>query len=138
MRPQGRHSMKRARALVLLVAVIVIVMSACSSDGDSDSVKVTATDYEFSPDSWTIKANTETPITVKNDAQIEHEWVIMKTEIMSEDEFAEDKVLWETEAEAGESKSDTIPALEAGTYQIICGLEGHFSAGMKGTLTVEE
>jgi uncharacterized cupredoxin-like copper-binding protein len=70
---------------------------------------------------------------------VEHEWVIIKPghEISSEADFDEDDVLFEVEAvQPGESGTGTFN-IPAGEYQIICALEGHFTAGMEGSLTAE-
>jgi plastocyanin len=73
-----------------------------------------------------------------NDGNVEHEWAVMNTEIDSEADFEEDKVLFEVEAiPAGESTSQGFTVDEAGTYQVVCAIESHFDAGMEGTLTVE-
>ena len=120
------------------VAVFALIAVACGDDDSLDtSLEVTATDFEFTPNSYRLPANTEASLTFKNDGAVEHEWVIMTSPIDNESEFEEDLVLWEEEVEAGEEKTVTIPPLEPGTYQIICGLEGHFTAGMEGELVVE-
>lgn len=125
------------RRVVVLFAAFALVIAACGGDessGASTELEVVASDFEFSPASYEVAANTELSITFTNDGSIEHEWVIMKSPIDDEGQFEEDLVLWEEEAEAGESKTATIPPLEPGTYQVICGLDGHFTAGMKGEL----
>jgi len=40
------------------------------------------------------------------------------------------------EATAGAVATETFTAPAAGTYQIICALEGHFDSGMEGELVV--
>jgi uncharacterized cupredoxin-like copper-binding protein len=72
-----------------------------------------------------------------NDGSVDHEWVIMNEPIASEEEFTEEGVLDEVETGPGETVTATFTVDEAGEYQVICGLEGHFDAGMEGTLTVE-
>lgn len=129
----------RIRHLLWLgsIALMTLLVGACGGEDATDSsLDVVATDFEFAPASYKIEANTEIPLTFTNDGSIEHEWVIMESPIEDEGEFAEDLVKWEEEAEPGESKTATIPALEPGTYQIICGIQGHFAAGMKAELEV--
>ena len=72
-----------------------------------------------------------------NDGSVDHEWVIMEEPITAETEFTEEGVLDEVETGPGETVTATFTVDEAGEYQVICGLEGHFDAGMEGTLTVE-
>jgi uncharacterized cupredoxin-like copper-binding protein len=53
----------------------------------------------------------------------------------TEEELLADFVNVKEEIEAGETKTLTFQAPPAGTYQAICAIEGHFDAGMEGTLT---
>ncbi|MET0880054.1 MAG: cupredoxin domain-containing protein, partial [Acidimicrobiales bacterium] len=87
-------------------------------------------------DEWTVPAG-EFELEFTNDGSTDHEWVIMTEPITSEAEFTEEGVLDEVETGAGETVTATFTVDDAGEYQIICGLEGHFDAGMEGTLTVE-
>jgi uncharacterized cupredoxin-like copper-binding protein len=56
----------------------------------------------------------------------------------TEEELLADFVNVEDEVEAGATKTLTFTAPDAGTYQVICAIEGHFDAGMEGELTVVE
>lgn len=127
-----------------------MVVVAC---GDGDDAAAPATDigaelkeFQFTPNDWTIAAVEEITINLKNAGSTTHEWVLLKdgVEISSEadlpdteEELLADFVYWEEEVEAGDSKTLTFTAPGAGSYQIICALEGHFDAGMKGTLEVK-
>jgi uncharacterized cupredoxin-like copper-binding protein len=148
---EGKKMKLRARLpLICAVAPLIIVGGACGSDddgGDSSPTELEAqlSDFEFSPDSWTAAADEDVTIALTNDSQVAHEWVILQpgVEIESEadlpeteEELLADFVLTETEVEAGET-ADMMFNVPAGTYQIICAIEGHFDAGMEGTLTVE-
>lgn len=129
----------KSRRWVVTVTILSL-LGACGGESDesSTSLDVTAAEFEFSPSAYVIPAGIEVPLTFRNDGALPHEWVIMTTPIDEESEFTEDLVLWEEEAEAGETKEVTIPPLDAGTYQIICAIEGHFAAGMEGELVVAE
>ena len=137
--------MMRLRTGVWVVASgAVLVLGACGDDDDdegaSTSIEATASEFQFEPDSWTVPAGEEFTIGFENDGTTEHEWAVINLgdDLESEDDFAEDKVLLEVEAlPAGESTDEAFTIDEAGTYQVICALEGHFDAGMEGTLTVE-
>jgi plastocyanin len=135
--------MKRlSTRLLLVLGVVVVLAAACGDDSDSDSastdISAVATDFEFDPTDWTVPAGEEFTIDFTNDGNVEHEWAVMNTEIDSEADFEEDKVLFEVEAiPAGESTSQGFTVDEAGTYQVVCAIESHFDAGMEGTLTVE-
>ncbi len=125
----------RAR-LLLLTAITALLVAACGSGGDS--ISADAEEFAFSPTSWTITEGAEVTLTLTNNGTEEHEWVILSEEITAEDQFTEDLVIWEMEAEPGVAAQGSFTAPAAGTYQVICALDGHFSSGMAGTLTVEE
>jgi uncharacterized cupredoxin-like copper-binding protein len=124
---------------------VVLLLAACGGggggggEGDGEALDVTAREFEFEPSEWTAPADTDTEITLTNEGDAEHEWAVIAGEqrIETEDEFEEDIVAFEVaEVEPGATGSGTFN-LPAGTYQVICAVSGHFSAGMEGTLTVE-
>jgi plastocyanin len=131
---------KRTAAVGASALLLLAVTGCGGDDGDGDDasadIQATASEFQFEPNDWTVSAG-DFDLEFTNDGSVDHEWVIMNEEISSEDEFAEDKVLDEVETGAGETVDATFTVDEAGTYQVICGLEGHFDAGMEGTLTVE-
>lgn len=141
----GKQRNVGARRVVIAVAG-ALALVGCSDGGGADGggtadadVTVAATEYQFSPSTWSVSAGTFT-VAFSNDGSTEHEWAVIDLgeDISSEAEFAEDKVLLEVEAvAAGESSTEEFTIDEAGTYQVICALEGHFDQGMEGTLTVE-
>jgi len=134
--------MKRLFTMSLVVLALVAV--ACGDDDDATDttaaggtqLTATATNFAFSPDLWTVAAGEEVSLTLTNGADEDHEWVIMNAPIASEAEFTEAGVYWEMEATAGAVATDTFTAPAAGTYQILCALEGHFDSGMEGELVV--
>jgi len=120
-------------------SLLLVGATACGDDGDSDdggALDTTASEFEFSPSEWTVDAG-EFDLEFTNDGSVDHEWVIMQEPITAETEFTEEGVLDEVETGPGETVTATFTVDEAGEYQVICGLEGHFDAGMAGTLTVE-
>ena len=128
-----------------LVAAVGALIVACGG-GDTDgaegsaattSITVVATEFAFDPSNVTVAAAQAVTITLNNLGSIEHEWTILKagTNISSETEFDESQVLFKVPSvAAGASASGTFN-VPAGSYQIICNIQGHFDAGMKGTLT---
>lgn len=135
-------------ALIGLVPLALLSV-ACGDDGDDGApieIDATLEDFSFSPTEWTVAAGEEITIDLTNNGSVLHEFVILQqgVEISSEadlpateEELLADFVYWETEIEAGESKTAMFTAPEAGSYQVICAVEGHFDAGMTGTLTAE-
>ena len=128
--------MSRSHTLVV-VALLGAFLAACGDSGDvnlSGELKVSGVEFEFLPDAYRVSTG-PTQVAFTNAGSVIHEWVVISGTIESEDDFAEDTVLFRLEAEAGSSANGTID-LQPGTYQVICAIEGHFSAGMEGTLVV--
>jgi plastocyanin len=130
------------RLLMLAIVVLALVAAACGDDNEATEgdggtqIAATAANFSFTPDLWTVGAGDEVTLTLTNTSDQTHEWVIMRAPIASEAEFTEEGVMTEVEAEAGATATLTFTAPAAGTYQIICGLEGHFNSGMVGELVV--
>jgi uncharacterized cupredoxin-like copper-binding protein len=140
------------------MVVLAIVVGACDGDdagGDDDTggsdastnLEVTTTDFQFSPNSWTVPAGAEVSIDITNDGAVVHEWVLMQPGVTieseadlpeTEEELLADFVNVEEEVEPGATTTLTFTAPTAGTYQVICAIEGHFAAGMEGELNVVE
>lgn len=135
--------MWRIRGTIALAGVIVLVLSACGSGGPDTSIDATMREFEFSPADWEVAAGETITIELTNDGSVEHEWVILQSGVTiaseaelpeTEEELLANFVYWEDEVEPGESKTLTFEAPAAGTYQVICAIEGHFDAGMEGEL----
>jgi uncharacterized cupredoxin-like copper-binding protein len=128
------------------LAVLALVTAACDSGGDATtSLEVTTTDFQFSPNSWTVPAGEEISIDITNEGSVLHEWVLLQPGVNieteaelpeTEEELLADFVFVEDEVEAGATKTLSFTAPAAGTYQVICAIETHFDAGMEGSLTV--
>lgn len=132
-------------AAALVLSVVAVVMAGGDSpaaapggaSGVSDSLSVSATDFAFDPADVTVAAGTEVPVELVNDGAVEHNWTVLSEEIASEADFDEGLVLAEVPTlAAGESGSGSV-TLDAGTYQVICTIAGHFDAGMAGSVTVQ-
>ena len=127
-------------ALAVLVASI---LSACGAGGPSTSISLTMTDFTFLPNTLTVPAGEEITLTVTNSGAVAHDFMIMKlghavggNGHVGEAEHA--NVYWEQEQlEAGRTLQSKFTApSEPGEYQIVCGVAGHFEAGMSGKLIV--
>ena len=129
------------KSIFIVLVVLALALSACGGGNKpSTDLKVEFTDFAFTPDSWVIPAGQEITLTTTNAGAVVHEFVIMKLGTTVGEDFGdedEDNIYWEVEAEAGQTLTITFTApVDPGEYQIVCGTEGHFVAGMVGTLTV--
>ena len=117
-----------------------MLLAACGPGGP-EKISVTTTDFMFEPTSWTVSAGQPVEITMKNDGVLGHEWVILKKDMQVTIPFDaddEEKVYWEIEAAAGETKTATFTAPSAaGTYTVVCVIPAHMEQGMTGTLIVK-
>jgi uncharacterized cupredoxin-like copper-binding protein len=141
----GRETMSKWRIGLMVGLPVAFLLSACSG-GASTEISADMTDFQFSPTEWTVPAGEEITIELTNDGSVEHEFVILQSGVTisdetalpeTEEELLADFVYWEDEVEPGETKTATFTAPPAGEYQVICAIEGHFDAGMEGTLTSE-
>ena len=127
-------------SLYALLAVFTLILTACGGGQSKTKVNVTMTDFKYDVDNYTISAGQEITMNVKNEGAVIHEFVIMKPGLTIGDDFGpedEENIYWEVEAEPGESKTVTFTApADPGEYQVVCGTEGHFKAGMQSNLTV--
>lgn len=146
--------MTRLGALLVVVAVI----GGCGGDGggadtpsgdstDGTEFTVGMVEFAFDPDTVSVAAGAEITVTVENQGTVEHDWVVLNQgrEIAAEADLPEDTAEvnqeWAVAAvhtEPGEAATTTFTAPAAGTYQVICLIPGHFSAGMEGELTITD
>jgi len=132
--------MKKVSVLMALVMGISMLLTACGGGGPTTELKVDMVDFMFDPSSFTIPAGETITLNLTNSGAVEHEFVIMKFGTTVGDDFGdedEENIYWEVEVAPGESTTVTFTApSDAGDYQVVCGIEGHFMAGMVGSLTV--
>ena len=132
--------MKQISAFVVLI-VAALALAACGgAGGSSTTIDVVFTDFVFTPDSFVIPAGQEITLKATNNGAVLHEFVIMKLGTTVGENFGDEdegNIYWEVEVDPGGSKSVTFTAPpDVGEYQLVCGTEGHFIAGMVGKLTV--
>jgi uncharacterized cupredoxin-like copper-binding protein len=138
--------MKSFTRWALFVVALALLATACSSDdGATTSLDVKLDSFEFDGSSWEVPAGQEITIELANEADIAHEWVILKPGVTitseddlpaTEEELLAEFVYWEEEVEAGDTQTFTFTAPPAGVYQVVCAIEDHYDAGMEGELTV--
>lgn len=123
------------------VLSLMFVITACGGGGGpSTTIDVTFNDFTFAPADFTVPAGQVITLNSKNEGAVLHEFVIMNLGQTVGDDFGDEdegNIYWEVETDAGKSGTATFTApSEPGVYQVVCGTEGHFVAGMVGKLTV--
>jgi uncharacterized cupredoxin-like copper-binding protein len=119
--------------------------TATTGGGAGATVEVTLADFSVAADPASAAAGTVT-FNVANDGAMEHELVVIKTDLAPDalplndagSEVNEDELDVSGEVEAipaGETKSGEIE-LTAGKYVLICNVAGHYQAGMRTAFEV--
>jgi len=132
--------MKKYLLLAVFTLGFLLTLSACGASGPKTNLTVDMVEFMFEPSEYAIPVGQEITLELSNNGAVEHEFVIMKFGTSVGDDFGdedEDNIYWEAELEPGESGTFTFTApSEPGEYQIVCGTEGHYTAGMAGSLVV--
>ena len=130
--------MRKVFSTIMLVCMFIV--TACGGNRPSTNIKVDMVEFTFTPAEFVIPAGQEITITAVNNGAVIHEFVIMNFGQTIGDDFGDEdegNIYWEVEAEPGKTVTATFTApTEPGEYQVVCGTEGHFIAGMVGKLTV--
>lgn len=140
--------MKRRIALTLCSALLVTLgLAACGGDddngngdegnGNGDSTSVEMGEFYFDPDELEGSAGEEISIELDNAGDQTHTFTIEEGASRGDgfDDWSADGV--DIEVESGESGSLTITLPdEAGEFEFICRIPGHYESGQWGTLTV--
>ena len=145
----------KVNRLVVGVVATAVLLPACGDDAetstdsapDGSSVSVRLREWSVGVDSATVDTG-EVVFEVVNEGNIEHEFVVVRTEIadgkipLAGDRFDEEtegvEVVGELpEVPAGSSMEFPVN-LSSGVYQLVCNLPGHYQAGMHTSFTVTE
>ena len=132
--------MKKLLTLIVLLGIALTIASCGGGGGAATSIDVTMTDFQFTPNTFTVSAGKEIALHAANNGSVVHNFVIMKLGQTAGDKFDDQdvpNVFWQIEVNPGESASATFTApTEPGSYQVLCKTPGHLTAGMTATLTV--
>lgn len=130
------------KILILLTLAVSLALSSCGGGSKSASTKldVTLTDFQFSPNQFTVPAGQEIKLNLSNTGAVVHNFVIMKKGQSAGNEFtAEDEpnVYWQVELAPGGSTQTSFTApSDPGDYEVVCKTPGHLQAGMTAKMTV--
>jgi len=155
--------MKRIN-LLLLAGLIGLFVASCGGQAPQE-ITIRMTEFKFEPNTVQIKAGQEVRLTLINEGTLEHEFLVGRNagegfeidlfdrdpsrvqiadgkdyHVGSAEDIAAEGYHVEIEPGGTVVMVFTVPADKAGEWEMGCFLqEGvHFTAGMKGTLTVEK
>jgi len=124
--------MRISRLTLLSVTFVATLALAACGDGEPfdastlSGTPVSMDEMRFDPKTLTVKAGSDVEIALVNDGSVKHNFRI--------DDADADEDL-----SANDGKSFTFTAPDSpGEYRIYCDIPGHASAGMEGTLIVEQ
>jgi uncharacterized cupredoxin-like copper-binding protein len=133
----------RSILTVALVAFASMILVGCGSDdgdaaGPATDIEIVLDSFSFDPADVTVVADTEVALTVLNvDGALPHNWAVIApgSEIDDERDLEVDDILFDVGEVGPQRSAQESFSVGAGQYQVICTVPGHFSAGMRGTLT---
>jgi len=131
----------------LLVLVTAVSLAGCGGTSQPRTeILLEATDFAYNSPSIIVPAGQPVTLTLRNLGAVEHDFVIEKinvTDVEASDtgpaahhQTNQPEYDLHFFAKAGETETLQFTALEPGTYQIFCSIEGHKEAGMIGELIV--
>ena len=132
----------------IIVGVLALLLSACAGASKSATdIEVKLTDFSYVPSSITVPVGQPVVLTINNTGRVEHDFVVEKidvTNVVAQDSGSEhhmqdmDASTYDLHVSTGPGQTNSLQftALEPGTYQIFCSVDGHIEAGMVGELIV--
>ena len=130
------------RIIIVFMAVLLsLVPTSCGGGGPTTTINVTMTDFQFTPNQFTVPASQEITLNVTNTGAVVHNFIIMKLGTTAGATYEDDddaNVYWgERDIQPGGDFSVTFTApTEPGEYEVVCRTEGHIASGMVGKLIV--
>jgi len=132
--------MRKYLILAIVVLGLSLALTACGGNGPSTNLRVDMVEFMFEPSDYTIPAGQEITLELSNNGAVMHEFVLMKYGTEVGQDFGpedEENIYWEAEVDPGSSNTFTFTApSQPGEYQVVCGTEGHYLAGMVARLFV--
>ena len=135
--------MKQFVSRTVIAVALALILTACGGGAGSVSraIDVTITDFTFSPNSFTVPAGAQIAFTGVNNGAVEHSFFVLKKGYQVQAHFTDaDKanIFWGMDhiAPGTSFKNSFVAPGDPGDYQIVCGVQGHFEAGMIAKLIV--
>ena len=129
------------KSLCLLIVLLTLIIASCGAAGPTTTLNVTMTDFQFTPNQFTVPAGQEITLNVENTGAVVHNFIIMKLGTTAGATYEEDddaNIYWqERDIQPGGDFSVTfIAPTEPGDYEVVCRTQGHIASGMVGKLVV--
>jgi uncharacterized cupredoxin-like copper-binding protein len=130
------------KTVFFIVVIFSLVLTACggSKSSPTTDLNVTMTDFQFSPNQFTVPAGQEITLDANNNGGVIHNFVIMQKGTSAGTEFTDEdlaNVYWQAEvAPGGSTKTSFVAPSDPGDYEVVCKTPGHVQAGMIAKLTV--
>ena len=130
------------KTVFFIMLMLSLVLTSCggSKSSATTDLDVTMTDFQFSPNQYTVPAGQEITLNANNNGGVIHNFVIMQKGTSAGTEFTEEdlpNVYWQVEvAPGGSTKTSFIAPSDPGEYQVVCKTPGHVQAGMIAKLIV--
>jgi uncharacterized cupredoxin-like copper-binding protein len=122
----------------ILLLILALPLTACNNT--PTTINVTLSDYNYTPDTFTVPAGKEITLNMTNQGFVSHMFIIFKLGTDAGAKYGpedEENIYWKTEILPGKSATATFTApTEPGEYYVTCGLGGHHEVGMAGKLIV--
>lgn len=132
------------KILFVTMLGMVLALSGCGGSASSPktNIDVTMTDFQFTPNQFTVPAGKEITLEANNTGAVVHNFVIMQLGQTAGTEFTDDdlpNVYWQVEiAPGGSAETSFVAPSEPGEYEVVCRTPGHVQAGMVAKLIVVE
>ena len=127
---------------VWITAASILLASCGGTSAPKTEIVVSLTDFQFSPNAFTVPTGKEITLHTSNSGAVLHNFMIMNLGRTAGPEFDQEDlpyVYWRLDIPPGGDSSTTFAAPdEPGDYEVVCSIPGHILAGMVGKLTVVE
>jgi Uncharacterized copper-binding protein len=135
---------------IFVVFVFAVFLMGCARTltKAATEIVVEASDFAYTPTSLTVPVGEPVTIVFNNVGVIEHDFVVEKIDVTSveasntgpaEHHMGGHDANYDLHffAKAGDTETLQFTALEPGTYEVFCSIQGHKEAGMVAKLIVE-
>ena len=132
--------MKKYSILFAMAIGLSLAFAACGGGGPTTNLSVDMIEFMFNPTNFTVPAGREITLELSNNGSVVHDFIIMNLGAEVGQDFGDEDVpniYFKAELGPGSSEVVTFTAPEQpGEYQVVCGIPGHYLAGMVAKLIV--